>query len=235
MRHPATAYRCPRRKARLHERTAGSRIRSTCNRMRSRHSRSFVISARRLTRGRGLRAGSRAGWARSGFSPWRFLRGLERTQSLKDLRRLARSGSAANTRQDEVGCAGTDFENSPEVFRFDRPSTEPDQEDRLEPIVHEDMARLEDRADLHRKGLTASIAFVGADARARALQAADPFDLAAARTRWALRPHTSFDVSVCLFLTLKTQIAVQLHDQYRDARLPPVIGIFPQDLCAALK
>jgi hypothetical protein len=120
---------------------------------------------------------------------------------------------AVDTSQDELGRPRADLQYSHQVFRVDRTAAQPDEEYRLEPNVHENVAGLEDCIDLDGKGFAASIAFVGTDARARTLQAADAPHLAAPGADWTLRPDAGFDVSVSLFLALKSQVGEQLHDR----------------------
>src|SRR5262249_44757484 len=80
-----------------------------------------------------------------------------------------------------------------------------DEEDRLQPYVHWDVAGLEDGPDLHGEFAAAGVALVGADAGALALHLAGLADGPAVRADAASRPDARLNVFVGGFLIVEVR------------------------------
>jgi hypothetical protein len=77
---------------------------------------------------------------------------------------------------------------------------------RLEPNMHEHMARFEHRSDLDGERFATFVALIRADPRTRPIQFACSPRASTARTDRALRPNALLDKLIGFFLTLETRI-----------------------------
>ena len=77
------------------------------------------------------------------------------------------------------------------------------EEDRLQPVPHGDVARLEDSPDLHGKGLAALVALVSADPGGFTPHLGDALDPTAMRADWPVRPNASFYKGIGSFFVVE--------------------------------
>src|ERR1051326_5637474 len=90
-----------------------------------------------------------------------------------------------------------DAEHSVKLIRRDSLLATGDQEHRLQPHTHRNVARFEDGPDLHGKRLAAVVALVDADASALPLHLPIAFNAAAMRADRTTWPDARLDKLVC--------------------------------------